>query len=239
MVYLELAVRGRFSVGGDRSTGTCAKRLNLIGAMGDNAMAFQAVPNTAEVTIIFTQHLETFTNTFHVEKVAGYDQTDIDFIAGKVDANVATDLLPIMTADCTYERVEVRGLNTENDLFGTADANAGPGARVAGGLPGNVTLSIKKSSSFTGRSARGRWYFIGAPDDTLGSNENQFAAASVDDMVAGVEDLRAGSIAGDWVPVIVSRYAGGILRDEGETFDWISTVAVNNNVDSQRRRLTG
>lgn len=201
-------------------------------------MAFQAVPDTAEVTIIYVQNLETVTNTFHVEHVGGYDQLDINFIAAKIDTFVGTELLPVMSLDCVYERVEVRGLATENDLFDTADGSAGPGEDISAGLPGNVTLSLKKSSEKTGRSARGRWYFNGAPEDTLASNENVFIPAAVDGMVAAVDALREGAIAGGWVPVIVSRYTGGIARDEGKTFNWTGVVAVNNNVDSQRRRLT-
>jgi len=45
--------------------------------MGDNAMAFQPVPNTAEVAVIFTQNLETISNTFHAEKPGGYTLSDI------------------------------------------------------------------------------------------------------------------------------------------------------------------
>lgn len=201
-------------------------------------MAFQAVPNVAEVTIIFTQNLETITNTFHMLKALGYDQTDINFLAGRADTQAGVQLLPEMTTDCVYERSEVRGLSVENDLFAFAAASSDSGALVATGLPNSATLSIKKSSAFTGRSARGRWYFNGLPEDGLASNENQWAAATADGAVAAIEALRVGVEAGDWVPVIVSRYTGGVLRPVGVTFPWIATVAVNNNVDSQRRRLT-
>lgn len=201
-------------------------------------MAFQAVPNTVEVTLIFTQNLEVVTNTFHAEKADGYDQDDIETLAAAVDTLVASELLPVMTMDCEYNRTEVRGLDVENDLFASDGASTGPGEVAVEGLPNNVTLSLKKSSPFTGRSARGRWYFIGLAVNDLASNENQIAPAVVADIVAAIEAVRGGVIAGAFTPVIVSRYAGGIARDEGETFDWIDTVAVNANVDSQRGRLT-
>lgn len=201
-------------------------------------MAFQAVPDVAEVTLIFTQNLETITNTFHAEKVGGYVQADIDQLAQKVDNSLPAGLLIEMSQDCVYERTEVRGLAVENDLFGVDGTNSGPGAKLVEGLPNNVTLSLKKISGFTGRSARGRWYCVGIPEDMLASNENVYDPVRVDGFLAGVEVTRASVATAGWVSVIVSRYTGGAERPSGVTFPWVGTVAVNNNVDTQRRRLT-
>lgn len=201
-------------------------------------MAFQAVPETAEVTLIYTQNLEVITNTFHAKKAGGYNQTDIDALANKADNFAASGLLPEMTLDCIYDRAEVRGLEAENDLFDADGTNSGPGLKVTAGLPNNVTLSLKKMSGFTGRAARGRWYCVGIPEDMLASNENVYDPVRVDGFVAGVEAIRVGISVGGWLAVIVSRYLGGVQRGQGVTFPWIQTVAVNNNVDTQRRRLT-
>lgn len=206
--------------------------------MGQHAMAFQAVPNTAEITLVFQQNLEMITNTFHAEKPGGYNFAEISALADLVDSLAATHLLPLMTLECEYQRTEVRGLATENDLFDTDGTNSGFGADAAEGLPNNVTLSLKKTSGFTGRSARGRWYFVGFPVNDLAPNENQWAQAAVDSAEIAVEAIRGGILAGPWTPVIVSRFTAGLPRDEGITFPWIGTVAVNNNVDSQRGRLT-
>jgi hypothetical protein len=128
-------------------------------------------------------------------------------------------------------------LAVENDLFATDAASTGVGEQAVEGLPNNVTISLKKSSSLTGRSARGRWYWIGLPESNLGGNENQVTSAKVALIVAAIEALRGGILAGAFTPVIVSRYSGGVERSEGKTFDWIDTTAVNENVDSQRSRL--
>lgn len=201
-------------------------------------MAFQPVPDTAEVTIVMVQNLEFITNTFHAEKPGGYTLAEISALANLVDASFATHFLPIMSLDCTYLRTEVRGLATENDLFDVDGTNSGMGQILVEGLPNNCTLSIKKQSGFTGRSARGRWYFCGFSVNALENNENQWKLPETDSAVIALESLRGDVLAGPWTPVIVSRFTGGLPRAFGETFDWISSVAVNTNVDSQRGRLT-
>lgn len=201
-------------------------------------MAFQRVPNTAEVTIVYLQNTETMANVFHAELATGYDFADISALAAAVDVAASLQLRTIMTQDCTYVRTEVRGLDQENDLFDTDDTNTGIGSDLAVGLPNSVTFSIKKESGFTGRSARGRWYFVGMPEDYLSSNENQLIEADRVAMVAGVEGIRAAVQATVWSPVIVSRFTGGVLRPTGVTFPWISVTSVDKIVDTQRRRLS-
>lgn len=203
-----------------------------------NAMAFQRVPNTAEVTILYLQNNEPMANVFHAELSTGYDFADIAALAAAVDGAMFSHLRPVMSTQCAYVRTEVRGLDVENDLFDTDDAQAGIGAITGSGLPNNVTLSIKKESGFTGRSARGRWYFTGMPESYLMVNENTVDPTDVVAMVTAVENLRAVVQATAWSPVIVSRRTEGAARTVGITFPWISVVAVNDFVDTQRRRLT-
>jgi hypothetical protein len=104
-------------------------------------------------------------------------------------------------------------------------------------MPDNVTLSIKKSSGLTGRTARGRLYWIGTHALDIASNENSYVAASVTAIEAAVDAIRVAIAATVWTPSIVSRFASGVKRPTGVAFTWIASNAVNQNVDSQRRRL--
>ncbi len=201
-------------------------------------MAFQPVPDTAEVTLVFTQNLETITNTFHIEKPGGYTQADINLVADLIDSLTATNLLPIMTQDAIYQQTEVRGLANENDLIAIDGTNGGPGQVLTEGLPNSVTLSCKKLSPFTGRSARGRLYFIGLPNNDLDTNENQVKQTAADSIIIAIEAIRNGVLSGPWTPVIVSRFTNNLERPFGITFDWVNTTFVDRNVDSQRGRLT-
>lgn len=201
-------------------------------------MAFQRVPNTVEITVVMQQNLEIVTNTFHAELGVIYTLAQVQALALLVDGLVAAQLVPLMTLDSQYLRVEVRGLDSENDLFAENNDNTAIGGDPSTGLPNSVTLSIKKASGQTGRSARGRWYIVGIPSNTLATNENQLLQAEADLWLSALEGVRTGVAISIWTPVIVSRFTAGLPRAEGKTFPWLSVVLVDRNVDSQRNRLT-
>lgn len=201
-------------------------------------MAFQAVPDTAQISVQYIQNLETLINTFYALKPGGYNLTELGQLANSIDNAIGASWLPIQSVDTTYDRTFVRGLAFENDLEVVDNGNNGNGEVINEGLPNSVTLSIKKGSGQTGRSARGRTYWIGLTAGDLAVNENIILAPIVIAVIAAVEAVRVASAVLGWQPVLVSRVTGGVKRPVGITFPWVSTEAVNDNVDSQRRRLT-
>ena len=202
-------------------------------------MAFQAVPNTAEIIIEYLGNGEPMINTLYAEKPSGYLLVDLAALAFTVDANVASAWLPDQSMDVSYVKTTVRGLGAENDIEVENNTGAGPGGTLTKGLPNNVTIAIKKTSGLTGRSARGRCYWIGMPAADLDADENVVSASYVTDVVANMNSMR-GSIDGTvWDAVLVSRFTGGAKRPTGVTFPWLSNVAVDGFVDSQRGRLSG
>ncbi len=202
-------------------------------------MAFQPVPDTAEIDILYTLNGEPVQNVFYAELPGGYTLADLQALATVMDSQVQGTWKAQQVTEAVYVRVEVKGLAVLNDLIATANANAGPGVAVGAALPNNVTLAIKKSSGLTGRSARGRCYWIGVPRDKLSAlDENFFIDPYVADVVTAVDSIRSSIDATPlWVPVLVSRFTGGVLRPVGITFPWISTVSVDAGVDTQRGRL--
>jgi hypothetical protein len=202
-------------------------------------MAFQAVPETAQITIVYTYNDEPCVNTLYAKKPGGYALGDLTALAEQIDVQVGTTWLNLQPPEASYVRTEVRGLDEENDLLVEENDNAGPGTGSANSTPNQVTFAIRKNSGKTGRSARGRLYWIGLPRDKLDpSDENRILQAHVDDLVDAVDDQRVGidAVAG-WEAVLVSRFKAGLKRDEGVTFPWVSTGAVDNIVDTQRGRL--
>jgi hypothetical protein len=178
-------------------------------------------------------------NTFYALFGGTYDQSDLDALASNVDVTIAAEWLPLQTTDAVYDRTEAKGLNAENDFEAVADASGGSGGRANIGLPNNVTVAVKKSSGLSGRSARGRNFWVGTPINELTSNENKINAAYLDLVEAAIDKVRDAINASFlFEAVLVSRFAGGAQRTLGVTFGWISTTCVNNNVDSQRGRLT-
>jgi hypothetical protein len=202
-------------------------------------MGFQAVPDTVAIDIIYSMNGETVQNVFYAELPGGYLLADLSALANVIDAQVQGTWKAQQVVEALYTRVEVRGLAVLNDFVATNSTNAGPGVAAGGAMPNNVTLAVKKSSGLTGRSARGRCYWIGVPNSQLLlANENELEPAYVDAVVVAVDSIRSSIDSTPlWVPVLVSRFTAGAERPEGVTFPWISSVAVDTRTDSQRNRL--
>lgn len=200
-------------------------------------MAFQAVPDTAEIVIEYIGNGTTLNNVLHATLVGGYTLADLTALGVAVDAAIAANWLPIQAVAFGYQKTTIRGLALENDQEVINNTNAGLGLSANAPPPSNATLSIKKASTQTGRSARGRLYWIGMTVNQLQTNENLFSFAAVTAITAAVEAMRVAITATAWTPVIVSRFTGGVKRPFGVTFFWANTIAVNDTVDSQRRRL--
>lgn len=202
-------------------------------------MAFQKVVDTAEIDIIYTLNQTTVQNVFYASLAGGYVLADLVSLAAAIDLEVHNSWKGNQPVEAVYVRTEVRGLAVENDLLAIDNTNTGVGLIATEPTPNNVTFAVKKLSGLTGRSARGRTYWIGIPRNQLKStNENEVSATYAANVVVSVDAIRTAIIgAALWSPVLVSRFAGGVARSEGKTFPWVDTVNINERVDTQRGRL--
>ena len=163
--------------------------------------------------------------------------TDLQALADVADANVAAAWLQDMSLDYAYVQTKVRGLQFENDQEVFQNAGAGPGTLATQALPGNVSVAIKKTSGLTGRSARGRLFWVGLAREQLDTNENLSTQVAIDAIVANMESMRGSITQLGCIAAIVSRFSNGVARDPAVTFTWTSNVAVDRQVDSLRGRL--
>ncbi len=202
-------------------------------------MAFQAVPDTAEIDVIYTLNAVLVQNVFYAEFLGGYTLADLQALADVVDLRVGASWLSLQPPEAIYLRTEVRGLALPNDLLASQGLSGGPGTAIGASMPNNVTVSIKKTSGFTGRSARGRTYWIGIAGVELNpANENLLDSTFVANCVAAVGGIRADiTTLPVWTPVLVSRFTAGVPRAFGKTFPWVGEVNVDLRVDTQRGRL--
>lgn len=200
-------------------------------------MAFQSVPETAEVTVNYTQGAKPVQMTFHARKAGGYVLTDLQNLAFAVDARVGTSFLPIQTQDVVYNNTQARGLELINDQVAQNSINTGPGQDLSSAVPNSVSYAVKRLSSRTGRSARGRVYWIGIPRDKLDADENYLTGAYSLAVLGAIDLMRQSLASNGWVPVIVSRYTNGEKRPTGITFDWLTTAITDERVDSRRDRM--
>lgn len=205
-------------------------------------MAFQRVPNTVEIRVIYTLYGENVMNTYHAQDSNGYDQTKLNALAAAIDSGPVVGMKSAQSLSLAYVRTDVVGLDTENDLSASANANAGPGLVGTRALPGNVTFTVQRLSGLTGRSARGRVFFLGIPFSTTpfeGSQTNILTQATADNYLALVDAFRTAiPFVAFFFPVIVSRFNNGSKRVEGVVFPWNTTAYKDRKVDTQRRRLS-
>ncbi len=202
-------------------------------------MVFQAVPETAQVDIVFQQNGVIMQNSFYGRHPGGYSLANLQALADDIDTAVPVLWLPRMSLACTYLRTDVRGLADEYDLIATQDAGSAVGDDAVEPLPNNVAFSIKKTSGFTGRGARGRTYWCSIPRDKHGgTDENTLDGTYAAALVTAVGGIRTNiDSTGSWNPVLVSRFLNKVKRAQGETFPWTGEMFVNLVLDTQRGRL--
>lgn len=202
-------------------------------------MAFQPVPEVAEIDHIFTLNGVTAQNVYYAKRPGGYALADLQALADAIDLVFPTTMNNDMPLEVTYVRTEVRGLALENDQVATQALSTGSGTITGGVAPNQVTFAIKKSSGQTGRAARGRTFWIGIPRANIQvPDENLITSAYAVSIVADVNFIRNQiSTVGLWEAVLVSRWLNGVKRAQGVTFPWLSVSNNDLRVDTLRGRL--
>jgi hypothetical protein len=133
--------------------------------------------------------------------------------------------------------VSVRDLTTESGL--AIERTTGLpliGTNASPQLPNNVTVAVKWSTGFAGRSFRGRTYHIGMPENSTVSN--QVSAGPLADLNTAYAALIGVPPATDasMTLVVVSKFHANAPRLAGVTTP-ILARSINPTIDSQRRRL--
>lgn len=204
-------------------------------------MAYQRVPFTVELKTFFNVDGTDVSNVFYADRGIAYTLGEVFNLCATVDSVVSGFAADMPTQD-QYLRTDARGLDVENDVTATSNANAQSGSVInTRTMPLNVAFCVTQRSNVTGRSARGRCYVAGIPstymDSTLDSQSHVTAAAAaaftghVDAVRLGIDGL------GIWNAVIVSRYNAGSKRAVGVTFPWVSSDYRTLLVATRRSRL--
>lgn len=200
-------------------------------------MAFQSVPDTAEVVVRYDYSGRIWTNTFYAKFFGAYDQEDLQTLADITDEWVAEELFPLISSQISYKDVQVRGLEEVNDYTAESNASTGFGTDAVGITTPQTSFAIKRLSGFTGRSARGRIYIPPPGTDTLQANRNYLLAVYADAWVDALNALTGVWSSELWSAGIVSRYHEGSQRTFGLVFPLIGWAYTDLRLDTQRGRL--
>lgn len=201
-------------------------------------MVFVPVPNTVLVEMRFLCDGERVENTLHYRKVAGWDSASMTQLAAELKSVWSSFIQPIVPGAVSLREIVVTKLDTPSDLQVTyATGLPLSGTALSALMPNNVTLCISLRTGYTGRSARGRNYFIGLTKDAVVDNE--VIGTVQDTLLAYYDELRDSPSAFGAIQVIVQKFANKAPLSQGFVRDVTSAVIVDATVDSQRRRLPG
>jgi len=156
-----------------------------------------------------------------------------------VNAAIQDSLLPLLHSGIQLIRVVGTLLDVLDGLqFISTTGLPAAGTNGGSAMPNNVAACISLKSTSRGRSARGRSYICGIPNEALiaPSEINTTYQAALE--AAWSDALSAGADDG-WTPVVASRFTGGVARTTGVTFPIVTIAMFDNVLDSQRRRLPG
>lgn len=165
-----------------------------------------------------------------LQQSASLGQALVDWWANDLAANLSSDLV--------LREIYLTDLTSQTSFTNTVTPVPLPqGAVSGGGLPGNVAYCVKLRTAGRGRSARGRNYVAGLPEEDV--TGNTFASARANGVVASYDALVQGLAAeGNPLLVVISRITGGQPRTTALIQPVTSANATDLFVDSQRRRLT-
>lgn len=199
-------------------------------------MAFQSVPESAEVVIRCTIGTKPVVNTLNFRRPGGYEQADLDDLVTAVDDAVGEYYLPLLHDQVSYVETTARGLESLNDLQAAEQLSAGAGTHGSSPLPNHASLCVKLGTGFTGRSARGRFYTLPASQTALASPA-AYTSTYRNAVVAMVNQLIGAGTSAGWVMGVVSRVVNGEPLEVAVIREIVSVTTTNLLMDHQSRRL--
>jgi len=198
-------------------------------------MAFIPLPLGIKVVPQFTYNGKLVVNVFYLTKVLGSVSVDLA-LAGQIfydwwSTNLASSAPNTMTLDLVTA-TDVRVENGQQEVYVGAGPVAGTNSSPA--LPNQASLVVSMRTLNTGRSFRGRSYYVGLTEGVVAGN---FVTGSFPtDLLAGYELLLAAWQADGYTPVVASFQHNNAPRVTGVATP-INGMQINTRVDTQRRRL--
>jgi hypothetical protein len=200
-------------------------------------MAFIPAPGVAQVEIrasyfgIFVENVFNFTTG----EDPATESVLVD-LAAQVASSWTANLMPELNISYTLREIFAFDLSVQSGAQATDTTVLGQAGGVnQAGMPGNVAFCVSKRTGLRGRSFRGRTYFVGLSEPDVASNI--LDATRAGNLVDGLEAFRSDLISAGFQMVIVSRASNGAPRVTAVSTPVVAVLAVDNRVDTQRRRL--
>lgn len=193
--------------------------------------------DTIKLELIVQASGQTMENVVYVRNDAGVSESDVRNLATEAIDAWATNIAPIIADAVTLVLVRATDLSSEGSFgFELAPSTVQTGGLNVPILPGNVTVATKFASGLTGRSHRGRAYWIGLTEGQV--QANLLAPGFGTNISAAWADFFSDlfTAVGFGEHVVVSYCGGGSWRTSA-LITPVTNYSTNEDIDSQRRRL--
>jgi len=201
-------------------------------------MAFVAVPATVKVDWFYTYNGINCMNRMYVNRTESEPTAaTCAAIASQAAAWWIGNAQALVPTTCALRLVQATSVAVQNGPSATFSAGLpAAGSIVSPALPGNNTLCVSLRTGLTGRSARGRWYWVGLAEAQVTGNLVEGGTAT--SITAAMDALLNAMNAISSAPLIVSFQSNGVPRPGGPVKFFITdALLVDTTVDSQRGRL--
>jgi hypothetical protein len=202
-------------------------------------MAFVPFSRAAALTVNYLWLGQQVQNTLWFDYNDAIDETALESLVADVETYVFEEMLPLMSEDIFLNSVEARKQDAPESLYAISRVHSNePGGVPTPSMPNNVTVSVSFRTALTGRSRRGRNYWLAIPTTQVA--DNLVNGSYLEGVLGAYEGMIGlGAVSAGWQWVVASKYANGAQREQGLTTNVTGVTIVDNIVDSQRRRLPG
>lgn len=206
-------------------------------------MAFVPVPDGIKVVMKFLIAGQQVCNVFYCTTTSTVDDTFLDTLGAAIKDWWVANCKPWQVTALSLQAIELTDASVAGGIgIEYTTGLPQPGANAGVALPNNVTLAVKLGTGHTGRSYRGRQYWLGLPEAYLDSTKNAVLSTYLTNVKGAYDLLISDIVSAGAELVIASLYSGvdsdgkPIPRTTAVTTP-VGSVSVNPTVDSQRRRL--
>jgi len=198
-------------------------------------MANRPVPDTVEVQVRGTLLGQQVENTFYGKYVSPPDETQLQTLADDIADNWVENGLALLPGGWSGREVYVRDLSAPIAVQATSlNILAEVGTAVGDTMPSLISKAFARRSGLTGRSSRGRIYWMGLSESFVSNNLfDSVLAGLIIDFLEGQDSIMAGL---GFTPVIVSRFQAGAELTTPLTYPVAAWLATDLSVDTRRSR---
>lgn len=188
-------------------------------------------PSVVRVAILMQRDTRQIVNTFHVQKPSAWSITDLAALGTLVKNWWTTYYKPLVPAQYALTGIQCRVYNPSVPLaFDLAVSPPVAGTEGGTAEAGNVSLSMSERTGLAGRKYRGRMYLAGVSESDVTVSDT-------------VNSLLVTAAANAMASLISQLFTNGttmtIFHRNTNTFTDVIAYAIENIIDSQRRRLPG